>query len=100
MRNNNHYSINGWHIEDSENNILFTIFCKDELAQRIINKLNDKSVEKFNSRQKMNAILIDNVIVLKISDICQFVNIFNVSKQEAIIKQINLMKFIVEKLNS
>lgn len=100
MKNNNHYSVVGWHIEDSDGNILFTIFCKDELAQRIVDKLNDKSVEKFNSRQKLNAVLIDDVIVLKISNICQFVNGFNISKPKAIRKQINLMKFVVEKLNT
>ena len=99
-RQNKSYSIVDWYIIDCYGNKIFTIICNDNLSQRIIDKLNGDSIEKFDARKKMNSILIDDVIVLKIRNISEFINTYNLSMHGAINKQINLMNFVVEKLIS
>ena len=94
----NHFSMVDWYIKDSYDNILFTVICNNELAQKIVDKLNCNTKEKFNARIKMNNILIDNIIVLRISSIRQISTMFSISINEAITEQNKLMNFVVNKL--
>ncbi len=94
----NHFSIVDWYIKDSYDNILFTVICNNELTQKIVDKLNCNSKEKFNARIKMDNILIDDIIVLRISSIKQISIMFNISINEAITEQNKLMNFVVNKL--
>ena len=94
----NHFSMVDWYIKDSYDNILFTVICNNELAQKIVDKLNCNTKEKFNARIKMNNILIDDIIVLRISSIIQISIMFSISINEAITEQNKLMNFVVNKL--
>ena len=92
------FSIVGPYIKDNNRNICFTITCDEYLAQSIVDKLNGRSNKKFNARQKMDYILIDDVIVLKTRGWGYLTGLVKLTSEEAIKEQNNLMNFVVEKL--
>ena len=92
------FSVIGPYIKDGNRNICFTITCDDILAHSIVNKLNDRCNKKFNARQKMDYILIDDVIVMRVRGWGYLTGLEKLTSEQAIKEQNNLMNFVVEKL--
>ena len=92
------FSIVGPYIKDGNRNICFTIVCEDQLAQKIVDKLNGRGNKKFNAHQKMDYILIDDVIVLKTRGWGYLTGLVKLTSEQAIKEQNNLMNFVVEEL--
>jgi hypothetical protein len=94
------FSLFGPYIKDSNRNICFTIICKDELAQEIVDKLNDESCQRFNARKKIDNILIDDIIVLKTRGWGYLTGSLKLSSEQALKEQNILMDFVVDKLKN
>ena len=92
------FSIVGPYIKDGNRNVCFTIVCEDQLAQKIVDKLNDRGTESFNARQKIDNILIDDIIVLKTRGWGYLTGLVKLTSEQAIREQNKLMDFVVEKL--
>lgn len=92
------FSIVGPYIKDGNRNVCFTITCDDQLAQKIVDKLNDRGTESFNARQKIDNILIDDIIVLKTRGWGYLTGLVKLTSEQATREQIKLMDFVVEKL--
>lgn len=92
------FSIVGPYIKDGNRNVCFTIICDDQLAQKIVDKLNDRGTESFNARQKIDNILIDDIIVLKTRGWGYLTGLVKLTSEQATREQNKLMDFVVEKL--
>ena len=92
------FSIVGPYIKDGNRNVCFTIVCEDQLAQKIVDKLNDRGTESFNARQKIDNILIDDIIVLKTRGWGYLTGLVKLTSEQAMREQNKLMDFVVEKL--
>ena len=92
------FSIVGPYIKDGNRNVCFTIVCEDQLAQKIVDKLNDRGTESFNARQKIDNILIDDIIVLKTRGWGYLTGLVKLTSEQATREQNKLMDFVVEKL--
>ena len=92
------FSIVGPYIKDGNRNVCFTITCDDQLAQKIVDKLNDRGTESFNARQKIDNILIDDIIVLKTRGWGYLTGLVKLTSEQATREQNKLMDFVVEKL--
>ena len=92
------FSIVGPYIKDDNRNVCFTIVCEDQLAQKIVDKLNDRGTESFNARQKIDYILINDIIVLKTRGWGYLTGLVKLTSEQAIREQNKLMDFVVEKL--
>jgi hypothetical protein len=92
------FSIVGPYIKDGNRNVCFTIVCEDQIAQKIVDKLNDRGTESFNARQKIDNILIDDIIVLKTRGWGYLTGLVKLTSEQAIREQNKLMDFVVEKL--
>ena len=86
------------YVKDGNRNVCFTITCDDQLAQDIVDKLNDRNTKKFNARQKMGYILIDDVIVMRTRGWGYLTGLVKLTSEQAIKEQNKLMDFVVEKL--
>lgn len=94
------FSIVGPYIKDGNRNVCFTIICDDHLAQSIVDKLNGRSDKKFNARQKMDYVLIDDVIVMKTRGWGYLTGLVKLSSEQAVNEQNKLMNFVIEKLRN
>ena len=92
------FSIVGSYIKDGNRNVCFNIVCEDQLAQKIVDKLNDRGTESFNARKKIDNILINDIIVLKIRGWGYLTSLVKLTTEQAIKEQNKLMDFVVEKL--
>jgi hypothetical protein len=92
------FSIVGPYIKDGNRTVCFTIVCEDQLAQKIVDKLNDRGSESFNARQKIDNILINDTIVLKTRGWGYLTGLVKLTSEQAIREQNKLMDFVVEKL--
>ena len=92
------FSIVGPYIKDGNRTVCFTIVCEDQLAQKIVDTLNGRGTESFNARQKIDTILIDDIIVLKTRGWGYLTGLVKLTSEQAIREQNKLMDFVVEKL--
>lgn len=92
------FSIVGPYIKDGNRTVCFTIVCEDQLAQKIVDKLNGRGTESFNARQKIDNILINDTIVLKTRGWGYLTRLVKLTSEQAIREQSKLMDFVVEKL--
>lgn len=86
------------YIKDGNKNVCFTVVCKENMAQDIVDKLNDNNSKVFNARKKMDYILIDDVIVLKIRGWGYLTGLLKLQPKQALKEQNNLMDFVVNNL--
>ena len=92
------FTIAGHFIKDINKNICFTLVCNDDLAYKIVDKLNGRSTEHFNARIKMDNILIDDVIVLKINHFGYLNNFSTCSYDKIRNEQDKLLAYVITKL--
>lgn len=92
------FAVVGPYIKDEKRNVCFTIICDEEIAHNIVNKLNGNIKKKFNARAKMDYILLDDVIVLKVRGWGYLTGALKLPFNEAKKEQDNLMDYVVKKL--
>lgn len=92
------FAIVGPYIKDEKRNVCFTIICDEEIAHNIVNKLNGNIKKKFNARAKMDYILLDDVIVLKVRGWGYLTGTLKLTSEEAKKEQDSLMHYVVNKL--
>lgn len=94
------FSVVGPYIKDKHRNVCFTIICDNDLANRIVDKLNNQTSEKFVAKNKMDYILINDVIVLKTRGWGYLTGTLKLQCEDAVAQQKQLVKFVVDKLKA
>lgn len=93
------FSIVGPYVKDANRNVCFTIVCDDNLANKIVDKINGRIHDKFKTRVKMDNVLINDVIVLKVKGWGYLHGLCKLPSKIAIDEQNKLLEYVVTKLN-